>query len=89
MFFNVHAGQGKSFVGIVKALNTDVGKKFRRNWKIFFQILQSFFGLKKFVDLKYLCTGTGGKEQDLCMPSLFSILFVDKVQFFGLESSFE
>ena len=46
MLFNVNTGHRQGFVGIVKALNTNVGKKFRRNWKILFQILQSFFGLK-------------------------------------------
>ena len=35
--------------------------------------------------LKHVCNGSGGNEQDLCMPSLFAILLVDKVQFFGLE----
>ena len=35
------------------------------------------------------CNGIdNGNEQDLCMPSLFSIFMVDKVQYFDLEFSF-
>ena len=44
---------------------------------------------KKLKNNGYFCNRLDdGNEQDLCVPRLFSVCMVDKVQYFGLEFSF-